>query len=203
MNLTPLVPNFIGDCKIRARSPDAFRRLSLPGAIQEIQRIWNLARRKGSSCLGKADFSLAAARTKVVQRVGRVLEVIPLNDTRWVSQGVHNTFVMEYPLACRAFVLNRLAPTSAKTTDTFLQSCGIRSNTKWCMDFFICVKWVAMEYGASIAQAQYIAAASTIDVLCVSVGINPGVGVPGQTPAALGFFVPNTLPTTFRLRRRG
>ena len=42
-------------------------------------------------------------------------------------------------------------------------------------------------------QARYISVASVIDIICVSCGLNPGVGC-GRVPEDFGFARPEDLP---------
>ena len=130
----------------------------------------------------------------MVVRLRKVLKIIAVTDTRWAGRGVIPTQFLRGPLRVSEIKVDRRISRAAKNNDTYHEVGNVRSDTKRVVDFFVGMQWLLMEYGVSLPQATYVAAASAIDVLCVSGGIDPGVGVPGLMPEDVGFVLPASLP---------
>jgi len=141
-----------------------------------------------------ANWSLLTAVPKIVTRMQtKIFEIIPFGtrDTRYrrANQGFDVHMAARYTF--RSFLVER--STSGDTYPVY-EFGEIRSDVGWTIVYFLIVKHLLEDNGATTVQANYIACAMVIELVGVSYGIHGNTDF-GVDPTDFGFEVPVTLPT--------
>ena len=198
LDTTPVVgvPNALS-LRVSARVARNLVNWTMQMLVGELRRLWAAARRRGASIIARPGYSVADCIQTVVSRTARVMRLVPPNDTRWAGRNGVTINVLDRFLQTAEVVVPRVNGTTGKTTDSYFASRGFRSDAKWVVDVKAIMFHLAMRCGCRVIQAEYIAAATALDYLGVSCGLQPGHVIPGNAPEDFGVRVPTTLPTTY------
>jgi len=173
--------------------------MSTRALCEELRRMWTSARKRGQAYLGLGDYDVDFHRAEVAKRCKRTIRVVPAGDTRWDDRDEVKAKSCPDSLFYQSKMeVERKESNTAKASDFYFENVlGFRGDTSWAADYFCAWYKLAFDHGADTVQAKYMAASACIDIICVSHGINPHVGVAGVAPEDFGYVVPTSLPNSF------
>ena len=166
-----------------------------------IVRVWNKAHEVGSwKVFHKNNHGPGVARADGLARVKRSFKKIPAGGLNlFHNAGPHQTLAARFPLVGNEHIIPRANQTT-KLTDFWMEVNGMVGDTKWIIQWYVLWFALAFDFGATNAQANYLASAMTMNIIFVHCGINPKEGIPGFTPSDFGHELPADWPTSFQLR---
>ena len=157
------------------------------GAFNYLTSAYSNACAVGMGKRKKVGFTVGVAVHVARKRLGRIFQMVPINDKRYQEKGhleIEPRCLAGINYECKTY--DRVNASSDKQTDTNYEVEGRRSDVYWVVEYFIVMKAVMLQANWSQKQASYMAVMGVIEFVAITEGVPMGHDV-GVMPEDLGF----------------